>query len=171
MSKIFKSKLGSISIVLAVFIVLSGPSLFASTITSGWIYPSSFSGSVENECNSMFAVVWGQAGRSFSVTPNIPAGNYKVDIEAYYGFYRQDPQAPQPNETMRIRTSVDAKTVSDLNGNGGMREDRDSCSQINSGRVVYFNITNSPIRYEGGSVVFEGLTGESQSIDIYRVRF
>ena len=126
--KITTPKIITVSSILFIAAIVFGMPLSASIIDSGWIDGSHFTGSVSNECGYLVGSVWGQRGDKVMVTPNVPSGDYFIDIRAYYGFYRDDPQAPQPNETMMVRTSIDAKSVTDLNGTGGMREDKYSCA-------------------------------------------
>ncbi|MBI2065691.1 MAG: hypothetical protein HYT68_01330, partial [Candidatus Zambryskibacteria bacterium] len=142
---------------------------------TGWISASQFSGpGAVIECGNPIGLVWGQIGSYFWIEPsvlNLPAGDYSIDIKAHYGFYASDPQAPQTNETMRVYTQSDSRTISDLNGDGGQREDRDDCDQIKANIKIYTNITGTPLSYNGqGSLFFEGLTGDSQSIEIIKVR-
>ena len=137
---------------------------------TGWINANSFGGSVGPECGSLAGLVWGQRGDSISVSLNLPEGNYFIDIFAHYGYYQNDPQAPQNNETIRVRTAADSVNVPDLNGSGGERPDRDDCNQINAGYATYTNIAARPIRYNGGFLILEGQGSNSQSISIRRVR-
>ncbi|MFH0890597.1 MAG: hypothetical protein V1856_01020 [Candidatus Liptonbacteria bacterium] len=164
-----KRLLGGTIVILAVFGFVSYAG--AASVDTGWIGASSFSGSVEYDCGETSGLVWGQRGNYVTIpNPNLPAGNYSIDIYAHYGYYDDDPQAPQTNETMRVKTNDDSKYVPDLNGGGGMRADRDSCDQIRANRATYTNITSSPIRYTGGPITFEGWSSSSQSLDILRAR-
>jgi uncharacterized repeat protein (TIGR01451 family) len=143
---------------------------------TGWMNIGSFPGTVTGvtgpDCAGVvLGHVWGQNGDAFEISNfGLPNGNYSIDILARYGYYFGDPQAPQPNETMRIRTSVDSKNVPDLNGSGGGYEGRDNCPNYRAGIATYTNITSNPISYNGGSIRFEGQNSNSQSIKIYSIR-
>ncbi|OGM97972.1 MAG: hypothetical protein A2735_02280 [Candidatus Yanofskybacteria bacterium RIFCSPHIGHO2_01_FULL_41_21] len=143
----------------------------ANQVDTGWIDASQFSGSVSSLCGRYQGEVWGEGNRRFSIPAsvlNLPEGSYSVDIEAHYGFYTGS--GPQTNETMKIRTTIDSKNVPDLNGDGGERADRDNCDQIRNNTRVYNNVTGSPIAYNGGPIAFDPQNGDSQSINIFKVR-
>ncbi|MDP4001224.1 MAG: hypothetical protein Q8P83_03210 [bacterium] len=141
-------------------------------VDTGWIDGSAFVGSVESVCGVTVGNVWGQRGDQFSINNDgsVPAGTYTIDIRAHYGFYDADPQAPQTDETMRVSTSADSRSIADLNGAGGSRPDRDDCGQMAANVRDYTNITGTPINYTSGPMTFAGLTGNSQSINIIAVR-
>lgn len=161
-----------VSVISGVFAWLLLPHLArAAFVDTGWIDARSFEGNVVDECGTLVGGIRGRTGLSFQIFKlNLPEGHYSIDILAGYGYYFGDPQEPQINETMRVRTSADAKDIPDLNGSGGGRNGRDNCDAIVANRAVYTNITGSLIHYAGGPLIFEGRDANSQSITIARVR-
>ena len=143
----------------------------ASSVDTGWIGAGSFVGNTDIKCGKKLAIVYGQGNRKFYIPESVlrlPEGNYLIDIVAHYGFY--DGTGPQTNETMTVRTSVDFRNISDLNGSGGRRKDRDNCEQIQKDIKTYTNIAGTPVKYAGGAIYFEPQSRDSQSIEIYKVR-
>ena len=165
---------------ISLFLVIVSAMVFAVAPTiaeaafqdTGWLNASTFQGSVGSTCGVHVGSISGQSGESFRIenSINFPAGNYSISIEAVYGYYEGDPQAPQTNEVMRLRTNVDSKDVPDLNGAGGGRHSRDDCTELAAQLRTYSNIAGSTIRYNGqGSIIFEG-RNNSQSITVTKVR-
>ncbi|MBI4049744.1 MAG: DUF11 domain-containing protein [Candidatus Doudnabacteria bacterium] len=170
------------ALILAVIISVFPASQAAHNTTSedfdtGWMvinsFPGQLSGNIETDCAGIkYGNVYGKHNMFLQVSnfdTDIPAGKYAVDIKARYGYYRGAVHAPQNNETMRIRTSVDSKNVSDLNGATGVY-DKEDCADYRQGIDTYLNVTGSPIEYQSGPIRFEGLNNTSQSIKIYAIR-
>ena len=138
------------------------PAANASSVDTGWIGADSFVGSTDIRCGKKLANVYGQGNKKFYIPESVlrlPEGNYLIDIVAHYGFY--DGTGPQTNETMTVRTSVDFRNISDLNGSGGRRKDRDNCEQIQKDIKTYTNIAGTPIKYVGGAIYFEPQSRDS----------
>src|SRR3990167_6649498 len=109
MSKTLKTQLVVITLISLAFAGwFGGQFLSASTVDTGWIDATRFTGSVDFSCGRYSGNVWGQTGLSFAVPAyvlNLSAGSYSIDIEANYGFYTNDSQAPQYNERMTVETT------------------------------------------------------------------